>query len=181
MDWLCRWTTAEPDLARWEQYPFSVNVEQGPRPRDNQDNHERVVLHEPPGPPCEDARRLGDAILRFDVFPPTMLTPVLRRTPIELGDTVGLRYRFVPSVDLFFAARVNDEAGTAPDQQITRVFRIALGRRPSITEMEWCQDLLKRQAELYQAEKLLPQDAARKALVHLCQTLFNTSEFLYAH
>jgi hypothetical protein len=110
MDWLCRWITAEADLARWENQPFSVDVEMGPRTHDKQDRHERVVGWEAAGMPEAGgiARRVADAILRFDVFPPTLLKPVLRRTPIENGDTVGLRYHFVPGIDLFFAARVID-------------------------------------------------------------------------
>src|SRR5262249_45038241 len=79
-----------------------------------------------------------------------------------------------------FAARVMETAGASPEQQVTLAFRTTLGRRPSSAETEWCQDLLKRQAELYQAEQLSPQDSARKALAHLCQAMFNLSEFLYA-
>jgi Domain of unknown function (DUF1990) len=108
MDWLGRWMNA--DLARWESRPFSLDVDKGPGPTDHRDNHERVVGIEPPGLPTPHgiAHRIADAILRFDVFPPRMLTPVLRRTPIEAGDTVGLRYFFLPGLHIFFAARVID-------------------------------------------------------------------------
>lgn len=106
MDWILRWRNH--DLTRWQKQPFSPQVEAGPRPQDNRDNHERIVAYEAPGPPQPDglARRLADAILRFDVFPRSMLTGVLRRQPVEPGDTVALRYRFLPGLDLFFAARV---------------------------------------------------------------------------
>jgi uncharacterized protein (UPF0548 family) len=108
MDWLLRWQNH--DLTPWEKKPFSDGVEAGPRPRDNRDNHERLVGYEEPGPPQADglAHRLADAIFRFDVFPRWMLTGVMRRQPIERGDTVALRYRFMPGLDLFFAARVID-------------------------------------------------------------------------
>jgi hypothetical protein len=79
-----------------------------------------------------------------------------------------------------FAARVSAMTGTASDQQITLAFRMALGRAPVTAEVYWCQELLSRQVDLYQAEKVSPPDAARKALVHLCRSLFNTSEFPYA-
>jgi hypothetical protein len=117
MDWLSRWNDA--DLARWERRPFSADVDKGPRPHDKQDKHERVIGHEPAGPPETNglARRLADAILRFDVFPPTLLRSVLRRTPVEIGDTLGLRYAFMPGVDVFFAARVIDRFEKATDQQ----------------------------------------------------------------
>ena len=117
MQWLCRWT--EADLAYWGQRPFTTDVEAGPRPRDHRDNHERIVGTEAPGLPLANgmARRLADAILRFDVFPPSLLAGVVRRTPVEIGDTVGLRYHFVPEIDLFFAARVIDRFEDATDRQ----------------------------------------------------------------
>lgn len=107
MNWLPRWA-AEPDLKSWEDRPFTAGVELGPGPRDKRDNHERIVGVESPGPPEPNgiARRVADAILRFDVFPPTLLTSVARRRPVEIGDTLGLRYPFAPGIDLFFAARV---------------------------------------------------------------------------
>jgi hypothetical protein len=108
MDWLGCWRNA--DLAHWEQRPFSVGVEKGPRPLDNRDNHVRVVGWEGTGLPegAGIARRIADAILRFDVFPPSLLASVTRRTPVRVGDTVGLRFHFVPGLDLFFAARIID-------------------------------------------------------------------------
>ena len=108
MDWLGRWMNA--DLARWEPRPFSVDVEHGPQPHDKRDNHERGIGWEGAGVPEADgiAHRVADAILRFDVFPPSLLAGVTRRTPVEVGDTIGLRYPFVPGLDLFFAARVID-------------------------------------------------------------------------
>ena len=110
MDWLIRGIRGDATLTRWENKPFSAGVEDGPRPRDKVDNHERVVGFEAPGPPAPEgfARLLGDAILRFDVFPSHLLKSVTRRRPVEVGDTVGLCYPFVPGVQLFFAARVFD-------------------------------------------------------------------------
>ena len=112
MQWLFRWS--DPDLSTWEQRPFSADSESGPRPNDNRDNHERMVACEEPGPPRAIARRLADAILRYDVFPSSMVIGVLRRTPVEIGDTVGVRFHFVPGLDLFFAARVTDRSFCGP-------------------------------------------------------------------
>lgn len=108
MDWLL--LNAKADLQRWERRRFSIDVEKGPRTNDKRDNHERVIGTEPADLPTPDgiARRTANAILRFDVFPPTLATPVLRRIPVEIGDTVALRYRFLPGLHLFFAARVTD-------------------------------------------------------------------------
>jgi hypothetical protein len=108
MQWLFRWTASDADLTPWQRRPFSVGVELGPRPQDNRDNHERNLAWEEPGLPQAIARRLADAILRFDIFPPNLATGVMARAPVQIGDTVGLRYHFVPGLDLFFAARVID-------------------------------------------------------------------------
>lgn len=96
------------DLAPWEGRPFSRGVEAGPRQRDNRDSHERVVGWESAGLPQENGvcRRLADAVLRFDVFPPELATGVTRRQPLQVGDAVGVRYHFLPGVDVFFASRV---------------------------------------------------------------------------
>ena len=69
MDCLCRWISPEPDLARWERGRFSAAVDEGPRSHDNQDHHERVIGWEASGSPENHgiARRVADAILRFDV------------------------------------------------------------------------------------------------------------------
>jgi hypothetical protein len=119
MDWLIRGISAEPDMARWETRPFSATVEQGPRPNDNRDNHQRVFGCEAPGLPTPNgiARQLADAILRFDVFPPRLFTTTMRRKPVEVGDVIGLRYPFVPGVHLFFATRVYERFEDANDQQ----------------------------------------------------------------
>jgi len=37
-----------------------------------------------------------------------VVSPVLLRSPIQVGDTVGIQYHFLPGLDLFFAARVLD-------------------------------------------------------------------------
>lgn len=117
MNWL--WFHANADLARWEVRPFSASVELSPRPRDKRDNHQRAVAIESPGLPEIDgpARRLADAILRFDVFPSTLLTSVKRRPLVEVGDTIGLRYPFMPGLQLFFAARVIDRFEIVDDRQ----------------------------------------------------------------
>ncbi len=100
-----------PDLSRWEWRPFWPGAEMPPRDGDRRDCFERVVGREWPGEPEPNGpfRRVAAAIVRFDVFPPALVTPVLRRMPIEIGDTVGVYYRtVVPGVAFFFASRVVD-------------------------------------------------------------------------
>jgi uncharacterized protein (UPF0548 family) len=97
-----------PDLAPWEARPVAAGVAEGSRPGDRRDAFEREVAVERPGEPEPEGpfRRAADAVCRFHVFPPRLVTPVLRRAPVQAGDTVGICYHFAPGVDLFFAARV---------------------------------------------------------------------------
>ena len=59
------------------------------------------------------------------------------------------------------------------------VFRLALSRLPSPNEIEICCRLLERQTAIFRAAKLSPPAAEQQALVQLCHTILNTSEFLY--
>jgi len=110
MQWIFRCCSESADLASWEARPFWPGVERGPGPADRRDRHERVVAREAPGPPHAGGicPRLAEAIFRFDVFPPALVTPVLRRAPVEVGDTAGILCHFMPGLDLFFAARVTE-------------------------------------------------------------------------
>ena len=78
-----------------------------------------------------------------------------------------------------FALRVEEDKPLATDDGINLAFQRALVRRPSAEEIGQSLRLLERQAELHRGKGLNTQDAAHKALVHLCHTLLNTSEFLY--
>jgi uncharacterized protein (UPF0548 family) len=110
MDWIWGIVGGRPRLERWERREFARGVEEGPRQGDARDCHERVVAHEDPGPPAAEGpyRRLAEAILHYDIFPPALVTAVVRRAPVEVGDTVGVCYRLVPGLALFFAARVTE-------------------------------------------------------------------------
>jgi Domain of unknown function (DUF1990) len=96
-----------PDLARWEATALWPGIQDGSGWGDNRDQYEREVGRESPGPPLEDGphRRAAAAILRYEVFPPRLVSSVLRRVPVEPGDTVGICYHGF-GLDLFFAARV---------------------------------------------------------------------------
>ena len=97
----------KPRLSALESLPFSPGVEYGPRPGDRRDAYERVVAHEPPGEPAPDGpyRRLARAVRAYEIFPPRLVSGVLRRAPVEAGDTYGICYHFFPGVDLFFGGR----------------------------------------------------------------------------
>ncbi len=109
-DLLLPWLGDCPDLARWEARSVASSVERGPSEGDAHDDNAAIVARD------ADFRRIADAILRYDVFPPTHLDRVVRREPVEVGDTVGASYHLLPGVRLFFASRVVarfDEAGRA--------------------------------------------------------------------
>ena len=50
---------------------------------------------------------------------------------------------------------------------------------PDVDEHNWCTESLARQTALFQKAGHSADDAARRALANLCQTLWGTSEFLY--
>jgi len=66
-----------------------------------------------------------------------------------------------------------------PAERIKQAFRIALSRPPDAEEVQWSAELLKQQAHRYQGGGSSADEASRKALMHLCRVLFNSSEFLY--
>jgi uncharacterized protein (UPF0548 family) len=90
------------------QLGLSPGVELGSRSRDRRDSYERVVAQECPGEPEPGGpyQRLAKAIFAYDIFPCWMVEGVLGRDPVEVGDTVGIVYHFLPGIDLFFGARV---------------------------------------------------------------------------
>ena len=98
----------KPRLEDWLDRPFSPTVEQGPRATDHRDCSEREVAVESQGEPEPRGphRLLARAIFAYEVFPPTLVSPVLLRSPLEVGDTVGILFHFLPGLDLFCGARV---------------------------------------------------------------------------
>ena len=97
-----------PSLDTWERQAIHPVSAEPPRGTVNHDFHRRIIAVEPPGPPIpggpfERARR---AIMAYDIFPPNLATGVVRLAPVRLGDTVGMRYRLLPGLRLFFASRV---------------------------------------------------------------------------
>jgi len=98
----------KPRLEDWLDRPFSPTVEQGPRATDRRDCAERVVAVESAGEPELGGphRRVARAVFAYKVFPPTLVSPVLLRSPLQVGDTVGILIHFLPGLDLFCGARV---------------------------------------------------------------------------
>jgi uncharacterized protein (UPF0548 family) len=98
----------KPRLEDWLSRSFSPTVEQGPRATDYRNRFEREVAVESVGQPEPGGahRRVADAIFAYEVFPPSLVSPVLLRSPLQAGDTVGILFHFLPGLDLFCGARV---------------------------------------------------------------------------
>jgi hypothetical protein len=112
---------------------------------------------------------------------PIIATNCTRRdsSAVPLQSLTMLNDPFVLEHARHFADRVARPAGTAPENQVDRAFRVALSRRPSPAELSACIEFLEEQEALHRAARLAPAEAARGALASLCHTLLNTSEFLY--
>ena len=78
-----------------------------------------------------------------------------------------------------FASRVEQMTPVAGDP-VELAFRLALARRPSPAEIATCRTLLANQAQRYRTRGDSLERSAHEALIQLCLTLLNTSEFLYA-
>ena len=112
---------------------------------------------------------------------PVMMTSCAKRTQSAVvGQSLTmLNDAFVLEQAEQFAQRVTKSAlGEA--RQIELAFQLALARAPAARELEWSAIFLQRQRGRYVAEKQTVEQAAHRAMVQLCHTLLNTSEFLYA-
>src|SRR5262249_19032387 len=110
MQFLFRILRQRPDLGMWEALPDSAAVALGPRPGDRRDRFERVVAIEPPREPLREGpfAPVAAAILAHRGVSPSLVEGVLRRKPVQAGDTVGILFHFLPGIDLFSAARVTE-------------------------------------------------------------------------
>ena len=107
---------------------------------------------------------------------PLIATTCARRNPAAVvsQSLMMLNDRFLFEQSQKLADRVMEMSGELPEQRIKAVFRLVLARLPNDTELEFCTSFVQAQKRKY------PQDADQQALVQLCHTLLNTSEFLYA-
>jgi hypothetical protein len=99
---------------------------------------------------------------------------------IPLQSLTMLNDQFVADEAVHFAARVASQSPPTSGEAVRRAFSLALGRRPDSSEIQRCKDYLDRQHAAFKTAGDSDAVASRQALVELCHTLFNTSEFLYA-
>ncbi len=79
----------------------------------------------------------------------------------------------------FFADRVWKAAGPDPQKQVSEMYRIALSREPTPTEMRDNLAFLKKQTESASAKNGSGDSAARSALDDLAHVTLNLNEFVY--
>ena len=99
----------------------------------------------------------------LDCPDPSTKTPKRTVTTTPIQALALMNDSFVLRQSRAFAARVEKEAGSAPEAQVSRAYALALGRNPSAAE---------------RARAVAHLKAHR--LDSLCWALFNASEFLYA-
>jgi uncharacterized protein (UPF0548 family) len=112
---------ARPDLTRWEQRKIDPHSAGPPMAGAFHDLHRRIVAVEPPGPPVPDGpfERAARTIMAYQIFPGHIGDGIARRQPVEIGDTLGMLYRFFPGMKLFFASRVVEKIS----QQTSPIWR----------------------------------------------------------
>jgi len=98
---------------------------------------------------------------------------------VPLQALAMLNDAFVAEQAVHFADRVKRLARASREDAIRIAFRLALARSPSAAEVDICSRLLEGQAAAFRTAKSSAADAEHKALVQMCHTLLNTSEFLY--
>jgi hypothetical protein len=101
---------------------------------------------------------------------------------IPLQSLTMLNDQFVADEAVHFAARVASQPQPQPTSEsaVQSAFSLALGRLPNDNEIRGCTTFLDRQRSVFKTVGTSDSDATRQALIELCHTLLNTSEFLYA-
>jgi hypothetical protein len=113
---------------------------------------------------------------------PLVATNCPRRdvSAVALQSLAMLNDAFVSEQARHFADRVQRSAAPGGEHAARTAFRLALARHPTAAEVRICARLLERQAAAGREAGRPAAEADREALVQLCHTLLNTSEFLYA-
>jgi hypothetical protein len=98
---------------------------------------------------------------------------------VPLQSLVMMNDAFVAEQAGHLAQRIASSQLGPDDRRIESLFRLALARRPSDVETATCRELLHEQLDVCRAAGLAAEAAGHQALVQLCHTVLNTSEFLY--
>lgn len=98
----------EPNLALWMAREIHS---QAPRQNLPDPNHDRLTItlakeREGPPEPGGAFEILAQAVLSYDVFGARIGRPIVKRSPVQVGDTIGLVFQPLPFLGMFFASRV---------------------------------------------------------------------------
>ena len=136
----------------------------------------------------EDAFRRSLYLLQRRTYHPSLLAafdqPLLNANCVQRATSATVRQSLALLNDGFVSDRAAALArricAAQPDtpSRVDLAFRLALARRPSADESRWCLALAEREGvrQLMTGAEL--HAARESALVRVCHTLFNTSEFL---
>lgn len=106
MQFLLSWM--EPHLDPWFEKPIHPLAPKEMLPDAYHDVREVTLAQEEPGQPEPDGpyRKVAESILSYEIFGSKIGIPITRTGKVVVGDTIGLRYHFLPGLSLFFASRV---------------------------------------------------------------------------
>lgn len=141
--------------------------------------------------PADRLRRTIYLLMRRNYHPtvlavfdqPVLTTNCTRRdtSAVVLQSLTMLNDDFVLEESSALASHVMRRSGTSLADKVDTAFRLVLSRRPAKDELSWCLDALSR--DMAVAQSLMPdapsEQVAQQALARFCQTLLNSSEFLY--
>jgi hypothetical protein len=141
--------------------------------------------------PADRFRRTLYLLMRRN-YHPTLLTvfdqPVVstnctRResSAVVLQSLTMLNDDFVVEESAALADRILACSGPSSAERIETAFRLVLNRRPATDELDWCLAALDRDRGVLESTSpdVRVREATKQGLARLCQTLFNSSEFLY--
>lgn len=98
----------QPRLSDWLRREIPDTVLSGPSALDHVDEYEQEAAYESPGSPVPGGpyQCIADAILRYDIYPQSVITGILNQTPVKTGDVIGICYHYLPGIDFFFCTKV---------------------------------------------------------------------------
>jgi len=99
---------------------------------------------------------------------------------VPLQSLAMLNDSFVDEQSEHLGQRIEQYSGSPARERILMAFRMVLVREPDQNEIVWCEELFNEQTRIFEATGKDASAARHQALVQVCHTLFNTSEFLYA-
>jgi hypothetical protein len=115
----------------------------------------------------------------FDAAPMSQSCPVRAQTTVAPQALTLFNGEFARPQATRLAERVHREAGNDVEQQIRRVFLLALTRPPTPNELASAKAFLVKQEEVRKSASSAAVDPANAALADFCHVILNTNEFIF--